>query len=130
LKINESKSAVGKAFGRKFLGFTLWCAPTGEVKRAVSAKARETFRQKIRQLTSRTCGRSMSQIIGQLRRYVPGWKAYFNLAQAGRMDAASDAGNPAQAMASRHDDVPRAAETRCTCESGAAGGGEQSSLVA
>jgi len=81
LKINESKSAVGKAFGRKFLGFTLWCAPTGEVKRAVSAKARETFRQKIRQLTSRTCGRSMSQIIGQLRRYVPGWKAYFNLAQ-------------------------------------------------
>src|SRR6478672_7561687 len=44
-----------------------------------------------------------------------------NLAQAGRMDAASDAGNPAQAMASRHDDVPRAAETRCTCESGAAG---------
>lgn len=81
LKINESKSAVGKAFGRKFLGFTLWCAPTGEVKRAVSTKARETFRQKIRQLTSRTCGRSMSQIIGQLRRYVLGWKAYFNLAQ-------------------------------------------------
>jgi RNA-directed DNA polymerase len=81
LKINESKSAVGKAFGRKFLGLTLWCAPTGEVKRAVSAKARETFRQKIRQLTSRTCGRSMSQIIGPLRRYVLGWKAYFNLAQ-------------------------------------------------
>jgi RNA-directed DNA polymerase len=81
LKINESKSAVGKAFGRKFLGFALWCTRTGEVKRAVSAKARETFRQKIRQLTSRTCGRSMSQIIGQLRRYVTGWKAYFNLAQ-------------------------------------------------
>lgn len=81
LKINESKGAVGKAFGRKFLGFTLWRAPTGEVKRAVCAKARETLRQKIRQLTSRTCGRNMSQIIGQLRRYVTGWKAYFNLAQ-------------------------------------------------
>lgn len=39
LKINESKSAVGKAFGREFLGFTLWYARTGEVKRAVSAKA-------------------------------------------------------------------------------------------
>jgi RNA-directed DNA polymerase len=46
LKINESKSAVGKVFGRKFLGFTLWSAPKGEVKRAVSAKARETFKQR------------------------------------------------------------------------------------
>jgi RNA-directed DNA polymerase len=81
LKINESKSAVGKAFGRKFLGFALWAAPKGEVKRAVSAKARETFKQKIRQITRRTCGRSMSQVIEQLRRYVLGWKAYFNLAQ-------------------------------------------------
>jgi RNA-directed DNA polymerase len=81
LKINESKSAVGKAFGRKFLGFTLWSAPKGEVKRAVSTKARETFKQRIRQITRRTCGRSMSQVIEQLRRYVRGWKAYFNLAQ-------------------------------------------------
>jgi RNA-directed DNA polymerase len=81
LKINESKSAVGKAFGRKFLGYTLWCTRTGEVKRAVSAKAGETFRQQIRQITSRTCGRSMSRVIEQLRRYVLGWKAYFNLAQ-------------------------------------------------
>jgi RNA-directed DNA polymerase len=81
LKMNESKSTVGKVFGRKFLGFTLWSAPKGEVKRAVSAKARETFKQKIRQITRRTCGRSMSQVIEQLRRYVPGWKAYFNLAQ-------------------------------------------------
>ena len=81
LKINESKSALGKAFGRKFLGFSLWAAPKGEVKRAVSAKARETFKQKIRQITRRTCGRSMSEVIEQLRRYVLGWKAYFNLAQ-------------------------------------------------
>lgn len=81
LKINESKSAVGKAFGRKFLGFSLWSAPKGEVKRAVSTKARETFKQKIRQITRRTCGRSMDQVIEQLRRYVLGWKAYFNLAQ-------------------------------------------------
>ena len=81
LKINESKSAVGKAFGRKFLGFELWCTRKDEVKRAVSAKAQESFKQRIRQITSRTCGRSMSQVIEQLRRYVLGWKAYFNLAQ-------------------------------------------------
>ena len=48
LKINESKSAVASAFGRKFLGYALWAAPKGEVKRVVSKMALETFRQRIR----------------------------------------------------------------------------------
>jgi RNA-directed DNA polymerase len=81
LKINESKSAVASAFGRKFLGYSLWAAPQGEVRRAVSAKARETFKQRIRQLTRRSGGRSMSELVEPLRRYVLGWKAYFGQAQ-------------------------------------------------
>ena len=85
LKINESKSAVGRAFGRKFLGYALWMAPKGEVKRAVSKKALETFRQKIRQLTSRSGGRSIGQVIEGLRSYVLGWKGYFGLAQTSRI---------------------------------------------
>jgi RNA-directed DNA polymerase len=85
LKINESKSAVAKAFGRKFLGYSLWLAPKGEVKRTVSKKARETFKQRIRQLTRRTCGRSMIDLVEPLRRYVLGWKAYFGLAQTPRI---------------------------------------------
>lgn len=81
LKINESKSAVASAFGRKFLGFSLWAAAKGEVKRGVSKKAREAFKQRIRQLTSRNCGRSMSELVEPLRHYVLGWKAYYGLAQ-------------------------------------------------
>jgi RNA-directed DNA polymerase len=81
LKINESKSAVAGAFGRKFLGYTLWMAPKGEVKRAVAKKALETFKHKIRQLTGRSGGRSIGQVIESLRSYVLGWKAYFGLAQ-------------------------------------------------
>jgi RNA-directed DNA polymerase len=81
LKINESKSAVGRAFGRKFLGYSLWVAPKGEVKRSVSIKARAAFKQRIRQLTKRSGGRSMAEVIESLRRYVLGWKAYFGLAQ-------------------------------------------------
>jgi RNA-directed DNA polymerase len=81
LKINESKSAVASAFGRKFLGYSLWAAPKGEVKRAVCVKARETFKHKVRQLTRRSGGRSIEEVIEPLRRYVLGWKAYFNLAQ-------------------------------------------------
>lgn len=81
LKINDSKSAVTSAFGRKFLGYSLWAARQGEVKRAVSVKAREAFKQRIRQLTRRSGGRSMAEVIEPLRRYVLGWKAYFELAQ-------------------------------------------------
>lgn len=81
LKINGSKSAVTSAFGRKFLGYELWMTPKGEVKRAVSRKAHETFKQQIRWKTRRSGGRSMSEVIEQLRPYVLGWKAYFGLAQ-------------------------------------------------
>lgn len=81
LKINESKSAVSQAFGRKFLGYELYMTRKGEVKRAVSKNALETFRQKIRQLTRRSGGRSIEQVIEALRSYVLGWKGYFGLAQ-------------------------------------------------
>ena len=39
------------------------------------------FKRRIRQITRRTCGRSLSEVVEELRCYVPGWKAYFNLAQ-------------------------------------------------
>jgi len=81
LKINESKSAVTSAFGRKFLGYELYKTGKGEVKRAVSYKAQKAFRQRIRQLTRRSGGRSVEQVIEDLRSYVLGWKAYFGLAQ-------------------------------------------------
>ncbi|WP_342116448.1 group II intron reverse transcriptase/maturase [Pseudoduganella sp. OTU4001] len=90
LKINESKSAVASAFGRKFLGYELWMARNDEVKRAVSKKARETFRQRIRQITRRSAGRSISEVIDKLRSYVLGWKAYFGLAQTPRIWHALD----------------------------------------
>ena len=81
LQINESKSAVACAFGRKFLGYTLWWSGNGEVRRAVSAKALRAFRHRVRQLTRRNGGRSMAEVIERLRRYVLGWKGYFGLAQ-------------------------------------------------
>lgn len=81
LKVNESKSAVTSAFGRKFLGFELYETGKGEVKRAVSKKALSTFRQRIRQLTARSGGRSLGEVIERLRPYVLGWKGYFGLAQ-------------------------------------------------
>jgi len=81
LRVNEAKSAVASAFGRKFLGYCLWVAPRGEVKPAVAAKAKDTFKRRIRQITRRSGGRSLSDVVDALKRYMPGWKAYFQLAQ-------------------------------------------------
>jgi group II intron reverse transcriptase/maturase len=81
LKVNESKTAVASVWGRKFLGYCFRAAPQGAVKRAVAAKALQTLRERIRELTRRTRGRSLAQIAEDLRGYVPGWKAYFRLAQ-------------------------------------------------
>ena len=81
LQINEAKSAVASAFGRKFLGYELWVGKGKEVKCAVAYKAMDNFTARIRQLTRRSGGRSMAQVVQKLRPYLLGWKAYFGLAQ-------------------------------------------------
>jgi RNA-directed DNA polymerase len=67
LTINEAKSAVASVFGRKFLGYSLWVAREGVVKRRVAAKPLVTFKQRVRQLTCRNGGRSMQQVVDGLR---------------------------------------------------------------
>jgi RNA-directed DNA polymerase len=81
LKINEAKSAVASVFGRKFLGYSFWVARGQEVKCRVADKPMATFKQRVRQLTRRSGGRSMNQVVERLRPYLLGWKGYFGLAQ-------------------------------------------------
>ena len=81
LQINEAKSAVASAFGRKFLGYALWVAKGREVKCKVAQKPLQNFKARIRQLTRRSGGRSMAQVVDNLRPYLLGWKAYFGMAQ-------------------------------------------------
>jgi RNA-directed DNA polymerase len=80
LRVNDAKSAVSSVFQRKFLGFSFWVAAGGRIKRRVAAKAMRTFKHRVRQLTRRSRGRSLEQVVEQLRSYVLGWKAYFRLA--------------------------------------------------
>lgn len=85
LRVNEAKSTVASAFGGKFLGYSLWLGPRDEVKRAVAFKAQETFKQRVRRITKRAGGRSMSQVVQELQGYLLGWKAYFRHAQTPRV---------------------------------------------
>ena len=81
LKVNEKKTEVGQVFGRKFLGYCLrrWTKDT--VKIAIAPKALDTFKQRIRLITSRVGGKGMTQIAEQMQAYLPGWKSYFRLSQ-------------------------------------------------
>jgi len=86
LRINEAKSRVSSVFaGRKFLGYSFWVAPKGVIKRTVAKKALETFRQRVRQLSRRSCGRSLQQVVERLSSYLEGWKGYYRLAQTSRV---------------------------------------------
>ncbi len=80
LRVNEAKSTIASVFRRKFLGYSFWVAAGGKIKRRVADKAMATFKQRVRELTRRSCGYSLDKVVKQLRVYVLGWKAYFQLA--------------------------------------------------
>lgn len=82
LTVNETKSAVASVFGRKFLGYSLWVAKGKVVQLTVAKKALLSFKQRVRELTWRSGGRSMAEVVDRLRVYLRGWKAYFVLAPA------------------------------------------------
>jgi group II intron reverse transcriptase/maturase len=80
LRLNESKSSVARVWYRKFLGFSFWVAPGGKVQMRVAPPALDAMKQRVRRLTRRTCGRSLVQVVSELRSYLVGWKNYFRLA--------------------------------------------------
>ena len=63
LTVNEAKSAVGRPWERKFLGFSF---SRRGLKLRVSEAAAKRFKEKIRELTGRTRGRSMRQVVREL----------------------------------------------------------------
>jgi RNA-directed DNA polymerase len=85
LRVNEAKSAVARPQDRKFLGYSFWHAKGGVVKRRVAAKALEAMKERVREITARSGGRSIAAVIAQLRSYLAGWKQYFRLAETPRV---------------------------------------------
>jgi RNA-directed DNA polymerase len=79
LKVNKAKSAVAKPSVRKFLGFSF----TGgkEPRRRIAPQAIARFKARVRELTRRTCGNSLAQIVRELSIYLIGWRGYFGFCQ-------------------------------------------------
>lgn len=79
LKVNEAKSAVARPHTRKFLGFTF--SNREQAERLIAPKAMSRFKERIRELTQRTRGISVDQLIGTLKRYLTGWRGYFGFCE-------------------------------------------------
>jgi hypothetical protein len=80
LRVNAAKSAVARVWERAFLGYSFWVASGRAVKRRVSPKALRVMKERVREITSRSGGRSIAQVVAKLRNYLVGWKGYFRLA--------------------------------------------------
>src|ERR1700730_10224570 len=78
LKVNETKSAVARPEERKFLGFSI--ANDGSARR-IAPKALDTFKVQIRDMTRRTRGASLPQVVNDLAPYLLGWRGYFGFCQ-------------------------------------------------
>jgi RNA-directed DNA polymerase len=79
LKVNKAKSAVAKPSVRKFLGFSF----TGgrQPRRRIAPQAIDRLKAKVRDLTRRTGGQSLSQVAKELSCYLVGWRAYFGFCE-------------------------------------------------
>lgn len=80
LRVNPTKSATARVWDRSFLGYSFWVAAGKIVKRRVALQALEKLKERIREITSRSGGRSLTQVVALLRSYLVGWKSYFRLA--------------------------------------------------
>jgi RNA-directed DNA polymerase len=83
LKVNDTKSAVARPHTRKFLGFTF--PAQAQVKRRIASTALARFKERIREMTQRSHGVSVDQMIGALNRYLTGWRGYFGFCETPRV---------------------------------------------
>jgi RNA-directed DNA polymerase len=82
LKVNEAKSAVALPEERKFLGFSI---SNDGSERRIAPKALDKFKTQIRDITRRTRGISLPQLIEKLTPYLIGWRGYFDFCQTPRV---------------------------------------------
>jgi len=79
LKVNVKKSAVDYPERRKFLGFSFY-RKEEEVRVKMHPKSLKRFKDKVKEITSRSNARSMETRIKRLNQAVHGWLGYFRIA--------------------------------------------------
>ncbi len=81
LKVNREKSAVGRPWSSKYLGFCLTNSSKNP-KIRIHWKTIKRFRERVREITARRRGRSISQVIYELKEYMYGWWNYYGITES------------------------------------------------
>jgi len=81
LKVNREKSAVGRPWERKYLGFCMTNSRKAP-KIRIHWKTIKRFRERVREITARRRGRSLAQVIGELKRFMSGWWNYYGITES------------------------------------------------
>jgi hypothetical protein len=83
LKVNVPKSAVARPEERHFLGFRLRAGELcGESEVLLSKRTQVRIGEKIRELTPRNFGRSLTDCVRKLNGYLSGWINFFGICTA------------------------------------------------
>jgi RNA-directed DNA polymerase len=80
LKVNGKKSAVDRPQNRSFLGFSFTRSKSLN-RRKIAPKALKRFKARVKELTRRSQGRSLGQVITTLSVYLREWRGYFGFCQ-------------------------------------------------
>ena len=81
LKINLEKSAVDRPWNRKYLGFCVTNSCKNP-KIRIHWRTIKRFKDRIREITARRRGRSISQVVGELKEFMSGWWNYFGITES------------------------------------------------
>lgn len=79
VKVNRKKSAIDRPWRRKFLGFSFTWEKEKVPRIRFAPQTLQRFKERIRQITSRSKGISMEQRLDNLKTYLRGWLGYFRL---------------------------------------------------
>ena len=83
LKVNAKKSSVDRPWKRKFLGFTV--TYRRGIRPKVAAESVNQFKHRIKDISRRIRGISLSKVIKEINKYLRGWAGYYRIVQAKSM---------------------------------------------
>jgi RNA-directed DNA polymerase len=83
LEVNQAKSAVAKPSERHFLGFSLNRNDAGEVEINLSERSKVRLRERVKELSPRNWGNTITEAITGINSYLKGWMGFFGICTLG-----------------------------------------------
>lgn len=81
LKVNLEKSAMDRPWKRKYLGFCVTNSRKNP-KIRIHWRTIKRFKERIREITARKRGRSIPQVVSELKSFMGGWWNYFGITES------------------------------------------------